>query len=563
VRSHNRKGGGASPKRAATAKRRGRPAGAARAVTPRNLTREAYRQVYDVGPVIWLVLDAAGIIVDINRAGSQALGERIRFLRGTPLRMWLDGESRAVLTDHLHRCRESAEMVECNLRLRRPATVRLYTRKFVMGDVRLFPSVAIDITEHLQMERARRTAERERDLADQDRRLARAAEAAKDRMIATVSHELRNPLSPALMAAATLTAWPGLPDRVREMAAVIKRNIQLEARLIDDLLDVARATRGQLDLRKQVLDVHEVIHNAVAAVAGAASDRRVTITVDLGACERLVHADATRLQQVFWNLLTNAVKFSEPGGQVLVRSVGRPDQAIVVTVRDFGVGIEEPALEKLFSPFERPRAPAGGRAGLGLGLSIARNIVELHGGQIWASSEGPGKGTTVEVDLPLASSQVSVDRPAHDDTPAAVQATTRGTALVVEDHRDSGTMMAACLSQQGYDVTLVMSRAEALAALDRHFDVVISDLGLGDGSGLEVARAAVAANEPPLHLIALSGFGTLRDIEASYDAGFDHHLVKPLDPAQLIQLLNAGAGSASARHRRDSRSADELVRVDS
>jgi PAS domain S-box-containing protein len=511
-----------------------------RTAVARGPIAEEYSELYEFAPIIWMVLDANGVVRDINPAGLQALQVGRDFIVGTPLRIWIDHEHRALQVDHMRRCRATDELVETRLRLRARSgavlTVRLHSISSRANGMLVFPSVAIDISEQETLEQARRAAERQRDLAEHERRAARAAEAAKDRLIATVSHELRNPLTPALMAASTLAGWPELPDHVRQMAVIIKRNIQLEARLIDDLLDVARATRGQLELRVQVHDVHVILHQAMDAVAGAARARSITITEDFHQGPRHVRADDVRLQQVFWNLLNNAVKFSEPGGQVLVRTSAGADDVLVVTVRDYGTGIDAPTLERLFTPFEQPRVPVGGIAGLGLGLSIARNIVDLHGGQIWASSEGPGTGATFEVQLPLVKCDAVETAKLAESAPRP-KSTAKGEALIIEDHPDSGAMLSACLSQEGYAVTVVSTLAQGLSQLRKHWDVVLSDIGLGDGTGLDIARSASASRRPPLHLIALSGFGTVADIQASHDAGFDHHLVKPVDPAQLLKLL--------------------------
>jgi PAS domain S-box-containing protein len=501
---------------------------------------EAYGELYEFAPIIWMVLDASGIIRDVNPAGMQALQIERAFIVGTPLRIWVDPDDRTIQLDHMRRCRATDELVETRMRLRSRGgdvlTIRLYSISSRVDGTLVFPSVAIDISDQEVLEQARRTAERQRDMAEHERRAARAAEAAKDRLIATVSHELRNPLTPALLAASALASLPGVSDQVRQMAAVIKRNIQLEARLIDDLLDVARATRGQLELRLQVHDVHGILRQAVDAVAGAARAKAITITEDFQPGPHHVRADDVRMQQVFWNLLNNAVKFSEPGGQVLVHTNASPDDVLLVTVRDFGAGIDRATLDRLFTPFEQPRVPVGGVAGLGLGLSIARNIVDLHGGQIWAASEGPGMGSTFEVQLPLVKCEAVEAAKLTESTPRP-KSRAKGDVLIVEDHPDSAAMLQACLSQQGYAVTVVATLAQGLTELKKHWDIVLSDVGLGDGTGLDIARFAAASRRPPVHLIALSGYGTTSDIQASHDAGFDHHLVKPVDPAQLLKLL--------------------------
>jgi PAS domain S-box-containing protein len=498
--------------------------------------------LYDLTPVPWMLLDASAVIVDVNSAAQTAFGGGRSSIIGRPLSMWAEGAARDALLEHMRRVRGSHAPVETELPLKfrgaPAALIRLHSRSAVVQQRIVFPTVAIDCTERARLERALQLAERQRELAEDERRTARTAEAAKDRLIATVSHELRNPLSPALLASRMLAEWPGLSGDAREMAAVIHRNIQLEARLIDDLLDLARATRGQIDLRLEDVDVHCTLQHAIDACAPAALARAITIVFDPRAERHRGRADPARLEQVFWNLITNAIKFSHRGGQVVVRTASDIAGVLTVTVRDFGIGMDESTRSRLFSPFEQPQAPSGGRAGLGLGLTIARNLVDLHSGHLWAASDGPGTGSTFEVELPVIDVATPVS-PAvhHDPQPVTLDTVSGGRVLIVEDHQDTGTMLSTCLTHRGYHVTLAQTLAAGVAALQTPWDVVISDIGLTDGSGLDLARHITASGRRPGHLIAVSGYGTERDIEASREAGFDEHLVKPIDLAQLVGLL--------------------------
>lgn len=497
-----------------------------------------FRPLYDLAPVTWLVLDTSGTILDINPSGCRVFEAEYDFIVGTPLRMWVNADFRAVLSDHVRRCRNGSDAIETELRLKgrggHMPFVRLHSRKTLFQQSIVFPTVAIDITEQEQLSRARSAAERERDIAEEERRVAKAAEAAKDRLIAMVSHELRNPLSPALMAATTLTMWPGLPKTAHDMAATIKRNIELEARLIDDLLDMARVTHGQLELKKQPIDVHRVIEHASEACSQAALSKGVRIVLNCQADHHIVEGDHARLQQVFWNLLNNAIKFSHRDGHVFVRTLSNEDGVLLVTVRDFGLGMDLATVSKLFSPFAQPRAPDSGHPGLGLGLTITRNIVELHGGQIWASSDGAGTGSTFEVELVTSSGELHGGHDALEA--AAVPSGVVGRLLLVEDHEDTADLLSECLTQQGYDVTRVRTLEDGLHQLEEEWDIVVSDIGLGTGSGLDIAKCASQKPRKP-HLIALSGFGSSKDIEASLAAGFEQHLVKPVDLRMLLQAL--------------------------
>jgi PAS domain S-box-containing protein len=536
-----------------------------------------YRKLYDFAPVNWMVLDGRAVILDISLAGSEMLGAATRFLAGTPLLTLTDTESRPLLLDHMRRCRNTAEPVETELMLRNRQgariAVRLYTRRLLFVGTHLYPTAAIDITEQRATERARQLAEAERDRAEAARRTAQAAEAAKDRLIAVVSHELRNPLSPALLAAVSLQQMADLPERAKAMAAMIRRNIELEARLIDDLLDVARAARGQLDLRMGHVDLHDILRQAVHVCAPAAAGKSVTIADVLTGARPFVRGDAARLQQVFWNLISNAVKFSPRGGQVIVRTTCDKGDIVRVSVRDFGSGMDEETVNMLFSPFERPRAGTGVRSGLGVGLTIAKSIVDAHGGRIWGYSEGPERGSLFEVELAITE-QVRATAPAvpapdlmpndavpndavatgavpNDDerTPGASkrreqrdaaprpEPDKKGRLLIVEDHLDTGATLAACLEEQGYDVRLVRTVAAGIQALNESWDAILSDIDLTDGSGLDIARAARARFGQGPQLIAVSGFGMIGDIQRSRDAGFDAHLVKPVTADEVVRLL--------------------------
>src|SRR5262245_28572851 len=369
----------------------------------RVMIEEEYRRLYDFVPVLWTLLDAHGIVLDLNPSGCELLGAPRDRIVGLPFRSWVVEEDRRAFLEHVRLCRSNTDTIESQARLRsrsgRIFQTRLYSKHARYQGHVVYPTIVVDVTEQLELERARQKAELQRDRAERNSQLARAADAAKDRLIATVSHELRNPLSPALLAASGLTEWPDLPPAVKQMAVVIKRNIEIEARLVDDLLDVARVTRGQLALRFRILDLHRVIGDAVNASTAQALNNRVSVILDLQAERHHANGDEARLRQVFANLLTNAIKFSEAGGAVTVRTMNDADSGICVSVRDHGTGMETEVLETLFSPFERPRPPAQGRSGLGLGLTIAKGIVEGHGGRIWASSDGPGRGALLEVEL--------------------------------------------------------------------------------------------------------------------------------------------------------------------
>jgi signal transduction histidine kinase len=453
---------------------------------------------------------------------------------------------RTGLDGHLVRCRDVSDTVHSDLTIERrdgeTVDVRLYSRRAPLARSVLVPTVIMDISELVQLERARLAAEREWSRADGERRLARAADRAKDRLIAMVSHELRNPLSPALIASATLARWTGLPEPAREMAAIIKRNIELEARLIDDLLDVSRVTQGRLDLRLEPVDVHDVIRQSAESCGAAAQARNIAIDLALHAPRHHASADSTRLGQVFWNLMHNAIKFSRPGGRIHVETSTDREGVLNVAVRDEGVGMDPEALARLFQPFEGQgeRSSGGTGLGLGLGLSIARGIVDAHGGRIRAASDGPGLGATLEVELATCepSGEPAGPQPSHAGALAGAGRTPAAASrvLIVEDHADTASMLASFLTQHGHVVRVAPTLADALRLIDQPWDAVISDIKLPDGSGLDVARRINGRQRPSL-MVTLSGFGASADVAASREAGFDAHLVKPVDLNQLLTLL--------------------------
>lgn len=513
-------------------------------------SRDDAFQLYDFAPAMYVMLDGAGLIVDVNQTGCKMLGRSHHTLIGLPLRMWMAGESRTEFLEHLRRCRVGEDVVESEMRIRAADggfyPVRFYSKRCEYHRRQVFATVVVDLSEYVSLERARVAAERQREHAERERELARAGEAAKDRLIASVSHELRNPLSPALVAAEVLASWMELPERARYLAAVVKRNIELEARLIDDLLDVARATRGQLQLQLQLqpVDVHQVILDAVNGCTPDRDAKAITLSLDLQARAHHARADDDRLRQVFANLLNNAVKFSDPGGAIIVRTENDHDDALRIAIRDQGVGMDADTIADLFKPFER-RLAAGRRGGLGLGLSIANSIVEGHGGRIWASSHGTGFGSTFEIELATCPPGATEARPAtfrdRELTPVAPpqQAGESGQprVLIVEDHPDTGALLSMFLAQQGYDVTLVQTLEDGIAQLARGWDVVLTDIGLVDGSGRDLATQVQSLEGPKPRLIAVSGYGSTMDVAASLEAGFDDHLVKPVELQKLLEAL--------------------------
>jgi signal transduction histidine kinase/CheY-like chemotaxis protein len=382
---------------------------------------------------------------------------------------------------------------------------------------------------------------------------AEEASRAKDRFLAILSHELRTPLTPVLLAVSDLLERGDLPEEVRATLDLARRNVALEARLIDDLLDATRIARGQLELVREVVDLHEVIRLAAETAQPDLRGGGLTLALDLDAAEHAVEGDAARLQQVVWNLLRNAARFTPPGGSVRVRTRsergGDGGRArLIAEISDTGIGIAPEAMGRIFQAFEQgDEAERSRRAGgLGLGLAICRAIVEAHGGALTVASDGPGRGSTFAVELEPAAATV-VGR-AHGGVPSAGPAgglaSPPGLAiLLVEDDEATLSVLARLLRARGHRVSAARSIAEARAEAEAgRFDLIISDLGLPDGSGLDLMRELRVGLDVPA--IALSGFGMDEDIRRALAAGFDAHLTKPIgvpDLESAIRRVGAGA----------------------
>lgn len=381
-----------------------------------------------------------------------------------------------------------------------------------------------EIAERKQAEAALRVAVTE----------CKRASSAKDDFLAALSHELRTPLTPVLMMASVLETEASLSHDVREQLGMMRRNIELEARLIDDLLDLTRVINGKLQIQAVALDLHQLLEQTAEIVRGDGLGSQVRIVFDLAAARHHALGDPARLQQVFWNIIKNARKFTAADGTVSVTTRNETTGKITVRVTDTGIGIRAEALSEIFEAFAQGEITFQQRfGGLGLGLAIARGIVQLHGGEIHAESEGAGRGATFSVSLSTIEPPISLE-PAAQPNPPALRRSLR--LLVVEDHEATLDVLSRLLQRAGHQVTPVASLRQALAAAEAEtFDVVISDLGLPDGTGFELMEKLRAAQG--LRGIALSGYGMDEDLRRSREAGFGTHLTKPVDFTRLKRAL--------------------------
>ncbi len=437
------------------------------------------------------------------------------------------------------------------------------------GRVVRWVGVATDVDE---LKRAQADLRHARDAAEH-------ANDAKDQFLAVLSHELRTPLTPILLTASALQVDPALDPDVREAVAMIVEQVELEARLIDDLLDLTRIARGKFNLNLQRLDAHDLFRRAIEVCRSTIDAAGVTLTVDLSAADRGLQADPARLQQVLCNLLNNAAKFTPRGGRLTVRTwnepglevrgqasevSGQPSEgeaaspatnppprtpdlqpltsnpsppaALVIEVSDTGVGIEPDALGRIFTAFEQGEQSITRRfGGLGLGLTIGRTIADMHGGSLTAASGGKDRGATLTLRLPVAAPEARPDAP--PDAPA--RPARRLQVLLVDDHVPTLRMMSRLVQSLGHDVRSAESAAAALAlARDRCPDLLISDIGMPSQSGWSLLADVHAACPTPPVALAVSGYGANDDLRRSRSAGFARHLVKPIGLTDLRAAID-------------------------
>jgi signal transduction histidine kinase/ActR/RegA family two-component response regulator len=363
-------------------------------------------------------------------------------------------------------------------------------------------------------------------------RQAQAASRAKDDFLATLSHELRTPLTPVLLTVSSLLQSPKLHDALRDEMEMIERSVELEAKLIDDLLDLTRIARGQVKAHFEVRDVHRLLAETVSLCRDKIQEKEIRVDLVTGAAERHVWGDAARLQQVFWNLLQNAVKFSPAGSRIEVRTTDEAGR-IRIDIRDEGAGIAPEVLSRLFQAFEQGDRNHSRGGGLGLGLALCKGLVDLHGGSLQVASPGAGLGSTFTVTLGTVPVEVRLQLA----RPVRVEPAARPLRLlVVEDHKPTLQVMTSLLQSIRHQVKTASDLATARRLADTHvFDLVVSDIGLPDGSGLDLMLEL--RERYGLDGIAVSGYGMDEDLKRSREAGFREHLVKPVGLEDLKEAI--------------------------
>jgi signal transduction histidine kinase len=504
------------------------------------LSRDQYADFFDTAPVCFVTLTPSGMIREINLPAARLLEGQKHFV-GWPFINFIANEDRKIFLAHLSNCRRNSDTthplsVEMKLK-RKPEEDLVYiklisTPVHTKGAAMVYKSIFINVTEEkLAEKKLQQSLERERAA----REAAEAADRAKDNFLAALSHELRTPLNPVLLVASEAATNRELPPGVRASFDMIRRNVELEARLIDDLLDLTRVTAGKLKFEKHHVNVHAILKNTIALLQSEIDQKRIKLKQNFAAFQTIISGDGVRLQQIFCNVLKNAVKFTPAEGTISVETASTGKE-FSVSISDSGIGMTAEELRRAFEIFtqgEHAKHPHR-FGGLGLGLTICKKLVELHDGKIDASSKGRNQGATISIKFPLAElnreakrSQVAVGPTRH------LSPTSRARILLVEDHEPTRVTLASLLSRRRHNVKMAISVTEALAlAAKNDFDVVISDIGLPDGNGFDLFKKL--RKQSPVKGIALTGYGTDDDIARSREAGFSTHLTKPVH----IELLD-------------------------
>jgi PAS domain S-box-containing protein len=496
------------------------------------ISRE-WKRTFDVIADGIAVIDAQQLgIVRCNRAMAEVFEHAAATLAGRRLTDVASGHGTALVDVCERAIREKRRVVS-------EALVREKLWRLVAdpmndeeGRVERLVLLIADITEHRQLEEDHR--QRAIELTEASRR--------KDEFLGMLAHELRNPLH-ALAAALSLMERAGPQDAQSiKLRSSARRQTHHLGRLVDDLLEVSRITRGKIRLQRETCDLRTVLRSAVEQVRPLCQTRSQRLTVDLPAEPLTLSADALRLEQVFANLLHNAAKYSEPGTDIELRCTaerGLAGAQAVVTVVDHGVGIPPAQLTSIFEPFVQVDASlARSLGGLGIGLTVARAMVELHGGAIAADSDGPGRGSQFRVELPLDDRMApALPRPENDESVAVSPART---ILLVEDNVDSREMLSAWLSELGHTVHTAATGPEAIALARQHRpQIVLLDIGLPTMDGYEVARALREHEDTrEAVIVAVTGYGRPEDFARARDEGIDGHIVKPVQPDALARLIH-------------------------
>jgi signal transduction histidine kinase len=508
-------------------------------------SEERYRTLFELGPVAVYSCDASGVIQDFNRRAVElwgrkpALGDTDQRFCGSFKLFRPDGSfmpheqcpMAEVVSGKIPKVQDAEVLIDRPDASRITVIVNILPLKNQRGEITGAINCFYDITDRKQAE----------DALDMAREQAESASRAKDRFLAILSHELRTPLTPVMMSITAMDMNPDLAPEVRSDIAMIRRNMELEAKLIDDLLDLSRITSGKLRLNMEAVELNSTMHHVCETCRPFILEKGIHLHADLPDESPFVKADPARLQQVLWNLLRNAAKFTPERGDIHVSISRVPGERVRIEVRDTGIGIPPEVLPKIFDAFEQGDANITRQfGGMGLGLSISKALVEMHQGTIRAQTGGRGRGSTFTVELPLLTPQELA--PARPHSPDDNGAKTKLRVLVVEDHRDTAEVLSRLLRASGYSVKTAHSAAAALElAAAEPFEVIVSDIGLPDRTGYDLMKEIKSRYS--MKGIAMSGYGMDEDLRRSREAGFSDHIVKPANAAQLERSIRRVAGN--------------------
>ena len=481
----------------------------------------AYRVLVEEMQEGAVVVVEDGSIVYANLRFAQMLKEPLEKIMGGLFRDWVDTTGRDRLEVLMTEAKDGRARGEFTFAARDGSTVPVYVsaKRFLMEGSRSLSVVITDLTDQKRIEEVV------------------AADLAKTRFLAMLSHELRTPLNPVMATVQLLEGDQTLTPELRDSVAMIRRNVEMEVRLIDDLLDLTKVSQGKVELQQRSVDVQSAIRAVLEINQPEIEAKQLVVSLIL--CTQGCHAwaDPARLQQILWNVIRNAVKFTPPGGRIQITCTNDGGK-LQVAVADSGIGILPGAIAMLFDAFEQADVSITRRfGGLGLGLTISKALTEMHGGTLTVASAGTDKGATFTLELPsvaaapLAKPVLQPAAPLDNNPPYRI--------LLVEDHVDTLRIMARMLRGFGYTVRTARGVDEAIEVAEHEaFDLLISDIGLPDGSGLDL-MSRLKSRYGTVG-IALSGFGHEEDFRNSLTAGFMTHLVKPVDLGKLQETIRAG-----------------------
>jgi PAS domain S-box-containing protein len=493
-------------------------------ITEQKRAEELLQKIIDTIPVMISMYEPDTHVVRLNREFTRVVGWTTEESSGLSLmeQCYPDREYRERVREFMQSCRPG--WMDFRMTTRDGREIETSWANIRVSD-NTQVGIGIDITDRKRTEEALREADRR-----------------KDEFLATLSHELRNPLAPICTGLDVLRQLSGSGPEVERVLEIVERQVQQLVRLVDDLLDIARITTGKIELRKQRIPLNLVVNDAIESSRPLLDAAGHHLTVSLPGETIVLDADRTRLSQVLMNLLNNAAKFTEPGGDIALQAQ-RENGSVVLRVRDSGAGIPADKLSQIFEMFAQvDRSFDRARGGLGIGLSLVRALVELHGGKVEAKSEGPGRGSEFIIQLPLpADASLERERRGFGNLDGGPLHPAGKRILVVDDNEDAADSLSLLLGAMGYDARPAYGGRSALEAAPEFLpSLVLLDIGMPGMNGFEVARSL--RERPELAntvLVALTGWGQNEDRQRTREAGFHHHLVKPVDAAMLRELLRS------------------------